>query len=131
METLGFIIVFALIFILHKKGIIRFRVQTKIWYKSFHTPKSYKASYKKFDGIEYYRFWVKKGSKVTVTYDVSVESGSLLLEFWHTTKSIYFQQEFNQSASGAFSFIANKRMYTLRLEGLNTKGECEVQVEKK
>jgi hypothetical protein len=112
MEILGFLIVGTIFLILHRKGIIRIRMQTKRFFKASYSPNRYKVSYKKFDGIEYHRFWVKKGSKVTVQYDVTVESGALLLEFWHTTKSSYFQKEFFESESGAFSFKATKRLYS-------------------
>lgn len=131
MEFVGILIISIIYFILHKKGIVRLRSQTQIFWKASYTPNRYKVSYKKFDGVEYHRFWVKKGSKVTVSYDVTVETGSLLVEFWHTTKKSYFRKEFNTDESGAFSFKADKRMYTLRLEGFHTKGGCIVELEKK
>lgn len=130
MEFVGILIISIIFFILHKKGIVTLRMQTQIFWKASYTPNRYKVSYKKFDGVEYHRFWVRKGSKVIVSYDVTVETGSLLVEFWRTTKKSYFRKEFTSDESGAFSFHADKRMYTLRLEGFHTKGGCIVGLEK-
>lgn len=130
MEFLGVIIIGIIFYILHQKGIVRIRSLTKLFWKATYTPSRYKVSYKKFDGVEYHRFLVKKGSKVTVSYDVTVEEGSLLIEFWRTTKKSYFRKEFTADESGAFCFRADDRMYTLRLEGFHTKGGCRVELEK-
>lgn len=107
-----------------------FKSQTYIFYKMRRTSNRLSVSYKKFDGLERYSFWIKKGSKVTVSYDVTVEAGSLILEWSDIKNKHYFQKEFHENESGSFSFEATRRLYSINIHAKNTKGGCKVELER-
>ena len=121
------VVIFVIVFLyLDKKGIIK--TQTKLFYTYRKTSNRLRVSYKKYDGYDYYRFRLKKGRKVTISYEVTVEEGSLLVE-WRDLKDSYFLKEFHQNESGKFSFETTRSLQSLKLDGKNTKGGCLFEVE--
>src|SRR5699024_4231944 len=87
-----------------------------------------RVSYKKYDGYDYYRFRLKKGRIVTISYEITVEEGSQLVEC-RDLKDSYFLKELHQNESGKFSFETTRSLESLRLDGKNTKGGCLFEVE--
>src|SRR5699024_7981065 len=92
------------------------------------TPKKFGASYKLYDGFEYYHFRLKKVETVTIHYEVSVEKGSLKME-WKDAENSFFQQEFNEDEKGSFTIVTSRRLHSLRLKGIHTKGGCNITIE--
>ncbi|WP_068675120.1 hypothetical protein [Oceanobacillus sp. Castelsardo] len=117
MESISTIILLIIFYILYKKGILCIRSQTYLFYKMKRTSNRLSVSYKKYDGLEHYSFWVKKGSKVTVSYNVTVEVGSLLLEWRDLRNNCYFKKEFYDNESVTFSFEATRRLYSIEIHG--------------
>ncbi|KPH71339.1 hypothetical protein [Oceanobacillus caeni] len=128
LEFIPSVIILTILFALYKKGILSIRRQTYLSHITKKTKNRFRASYKKYNGYHYYCFLVKKGSKVTVSYDVTVEAGSLILEWKDIKMNHYFHKEFYDSQSGSFSFEAERRYYTLKFTGKNTKGGCIVEL---
>lgn len=128
MEVIAGLVILAVLYVLNQKGILRIRRTTKLFYKYKHTLMGLSVSYKKYDGFDCYRFRLKKGRKIKVNYEATVESGSLRLE-WRDSKRSYFNKLFHENESGNFSFEASKRIHILKLEGKDTRGGCKVSLE--
>lgn len=128
MEWIGGLIVLAVLYFLHQKGIIRLRRSIKLFYKYKQSLSGIDISYKKYDGFDYYYFRLKKGQKITVFYEVTVESGSLRLE-WKDSKRTYFNKLFQENDSGHFTYESSKRLHSLKLDGKDTQGGCRVHFE--
>ena len=126
MEVIIGLVILIIVFVLYEKRFLRKR--KAILFKHKKTPKKFGASYKLYDGFDYYHFRLKKGETVTIHYEVSVEKGSLKME-WKDAENSFFQQEFNEDEKGSFTIVTSRRLHSLRLEGIHTKGGCNITIE--
>src|SRR5699024_7059328 len=126
MEVIIGLVILIIVFVLYEKRFLRKR--KAILFKHKKTPKKFRASYKLYDCFDYYHFQIQKGKTVTIYYDVFVEKGYLKME-WKDAENSFFQQEFYQDEKGSFTIVTNRRLHSLRLEGIHTKGGCNVTIE--
>ncbi|MFD1413604.1 hypothetical protein [Oceanobacillus jeddahense] len=117
-----------LAFFLFKNAKIRFISQKNYVHKRFGNKRD--ITYKKFHGVEYYHFRVKKNEIITVSYDVSVEEGSLRLE-WRDRKDLLHDHTFFESESVEFSFTAKRRIHYIKLEANQTRGGVSIEMIRK
>jgi hypothetical protein len=126
-ELIVFIIIFIIWLILYKKGIVRFKTTTYYGkYRMKRSTKHLKMDYRKFDGTEYFNFKFKEGQKITMTYSVIVERGTLKLILNDKNDEI-FTKTFHSNESGEFTFTTVSKRYSITLESNDTKGSCEIQ----
>src|SRR5690625_1881456 len=81
--------------------------------------------------MEKHPFKIKKGEDTTLNYNVSVQSGSLILKFINDTY-VVFEEEFTSDQQGSFSFTPSSRIQIITVIGndLNatTRGEAETSL---
>ncbi|MFD1707645.1 hypothetical protein ACFSCZ_13015 [Siminovitchia sediminis] len=118
----------GILYLLFKYGKPRF--VKKIHYVYKHFGNKLKVSYKKFHGFNYYYFRVKKDETVSVRYNVTVEEGSLTLE-WRDSKSLLFSKTFHENDDGEFTFTAKKKLHSLKLEADHSRGGCRIELIRK
>ncbi len=114
-----------LICLFFKKGKLRLVTKINYVYKRFGNKLN--ISYKRFHGFDYYYFRVKKHENVTVRYDVSVEEGSLTLE-WRDSQDLIYNQTFFENERGEFIFTANMRLHSLKLVADQTRGGALIEL---
>ncbi|WP_025027301.1 hypothetical protein [Caldalkalibacillus mannanilyticus] len=126
LQLIPFTILIIIAWVLHKKGILSFRITTKIKYVASYTPLSFKASYQTFDGFEYFYFRFKKGSKLTMKYTATVEKGTLTIEL-RNRKGHVFTEVITSDHEGEYHFTAQNLLHSIRLDGEKAGGACSVQ----
>ncbi|MCJ0930675.1 hypothetical protein MST22_05860 [Virgibacillus halodenitrificans] len=126
-EAISILLIIGIGIILYKKGILRFMSTKKINYTYKKLQNSLKVRYKKFTGIEYYYFKLKKGVSYTLKFDVTVEEGALDLE-WRSFKGVVDKKRFEADGNGELTVTASTRLHSVRLEGSDTKGGCVIEV---
>lgn len=125
-ETISTLIVITIVtFIFLRYG--RIRTVTHINYIARKRKNNFRVKYKKFDGIEYYHFRLRKQENITIKYNVTVEKGSLTIE-WRDRKNTFFQKTFSESSEGEFHYKTELKLHTLKLEAEHTKGGCQLEL---
>ncbi|MDX8047195.1 hypothetical protein SH601_14490 [Gracilibacillus sp. S3-1-1] len=123
------LIIIAIIYFLYKKGItkqIKFpTIHNKLVLKRDMNRKL-SMSYKTYNGVENYLFFMKQAKSYTLKYDVKVKAGSLIL-ICKKGKDVLFEKKFTQDEQGAISFTAEHKRYNLLVIGNYTKGGCYVE----
>ncbi|HLS60312.1 MAG TPA: hypothetical protein VK044_04180 [Virgibacillus sp.] len=126
---LGVSLIIIAVYFLHKKGIIKnakFPI-IRFAYRSIPTKNKLTVSYKLYNGMEKHPFKIKKGEDTTLNYNVSVQSGSLILKFINDTY-VVFEEEFTSDQQGSFSFTPSSRIQIITVIGNFTKGGCDVEI---
>ncbi|MFS0562248.1 hypothetical protein AB1K91_16035 [Terribacillus sp. 179-K 1B1 HS] len=86
-------------------------------------------TYGKFNGFDYYYFKFKPDHMVTLSYEVEVEEGELMLE-WRDRKRLIWRETFSEDAQGKVTAKTKHRRYSIRVEGKHTKGGCRIHFAK-
>lgn len=123
-DIVGFIIIVLIFAVL-----VRFRVikmVSKNGYKYKQTKRVLNLTYKKFNGFDYYYFKFNQGKMITLSYNVEVQEGELILE-WRDRKQLLWQEAFTENAQGSITAQTQYRRYSVRVEGKHTKGGCLIQ----
>lgn len=86
-----------------------------------------KASYQLYEGPQTSTISLEAEERVTLNYDVVVESGSLTLTITDPDKEILWQEVFESSNSGVFVFEADQDgRYSLTTDGRKTQGGFDI-----
>ncbi|WP_366248537.1 hypothetical protein [Terribacillus aidingensis] len=123
-DIIGFIIIILIFAVLVKFRVIR--IVSKNGYKYKQTKHELNLTYKKFNGFDYYYFKFNQGKLITLSYDVEVQEGELILE-WHDRKQLLWKEAFTENTQGSFTAQTHYRRYSVRIEGKHTKGGCRLQ----
>lgn len=115
----------AVIYLLFRYG--KLRKVTKIKYIYKHFGKQLSVRYRKFHGFDYYYFRLIKQEETILAYEVTVEEGSLTLE-WRDSKNLLFTKTFTSDETGEFKFTPERRLHSVKLEAEHTRGGCKVEI---
>ncbi|MEN2767220.1 hypothetical protein [Ornithinibacillus xuwenensis] len=128
-STILFILFFIIIMILVKKGVLSISQQRGFVYKKGNRKVS--LSYQYFNGIQDSTFRFTPGQKVTIHYHITVEQGQFILLIGRTfskQENAIFEEKYNLNSEGEITFIPNEHSYVIRMEGIKTKGGCQIEV---
>lgn len=123
-NVIALIIMTIIVIVLIRKK--KFKTSIKWGYFYKHVGKSLSISYKKFTGVEYYQFVLSKEETVTISYEVTVEEGELVLE-WSDGKQIVWKEKFEEDKRGTLTILTAHRIHLIKVEGEKTKGGCRIQ----
>lgn len=130
LECLPLLIVAAIIYFLVKKGHARIVLTRTDWFRYFKTTKSIRCSYRYFSGIKDYDFLLKKGRPVTMQYEAKIEKGKLiimLLKFASPEKNALERIVLDSDTVGEVTITPPSSVLYVRLEGIKTKGGCNIK----
>lgn len=122
-EFIPIVIVLVLIYFIAKKG--GFTTLSNYVYK--RKGDRIDMRYKKFIGLEYYRFWLRNIDTFTFHYHVTIEAGSLIVELRNRDKC-FFKQEFVSGESGSITYNTNRTLHWVKLKGKNTRGGYHIDI---
>jgi len=124
-DIITLIIIAIIIFIFIKFRILRISTRTYRNYRWKVTPRRLKVSYTKFDGTEFFQFYLKKDQQMKMNYSITVENGSVTIHLCNRKGEI-FTKNFTENEEGQFTFQTIGRLYSVELTGENTKGGCSI-----
>jgi hypothetical protein len=127
-DVIGFIIIVLIFAVLIKFRVIK--IVSKNGYKYKQSNHELTLTYKKFNGFDYYYFKFSQGRTMTLSYDVEVDEGELILE-WRDRKQLLWQEVFTENTQGSITAQTHNRRYSVRIEGKHTKGGCRIQFTEK
>lgn len=123
-KVLGIIYVvtlFAVFWILWKKGILRFRIGAYLGYSQFHNRRSCRAKYSLFNGEKSFYFRFQRETTVTLKYSVKVEKGAITMNLRNKAGEL-LTKTFSEDEEGEFEFITKGKWHSLHFDGQKTKG---------
>lgn len=124
------LIALAILYYLNKKGIINVRFPPlRIGYVTSYSTKKFHSSYVLYNQINKHELIVKPEKPVTLTYDVSVARGSLLLKVINNNE-VVFEKKFkaNMDEEDVITFTPKSRLLMVRTIGYYTTGGCDVNI---
>ncbi|WP_042144001.1 hypothetical protein [Paucisalibacillus sp. EB02] len=122
------IVLMVIIAILTKKNILT--LTQKSSYKYVKGPRKATFSYKYFNGIEHFQFEFIPNQPVTIHYQMEVEQGQLVLLIgrpYTKERNADIHKLFTESTNGSIEFTPTQIYYTIRLEGLKTRGSARIE----
>ncbi|SDD26659.1 hypothetical protein SAMN05421663_108126 [Terribacillus halophilus] len=122
-NVIAIIIFLILIGLLIKLRVVKIVSKKDFTYKQFKQQLS--ITYGKFNGFDYYYFKFKPDQMVTLSYEVEVKEGELMLE-WRDRKQVIWRETFCEDAQGTVTAKTKHCRYSIRVEGKHTKGECRI-----
>jgi hypothetical protein len=117
---------FAVFWILWKKGILRFRIGAYLGYSQFHNRRSCRAKYKLFNGCRSFYFRFQKETPVTLKYSVRVEKGTITMNLRNKAGEL-LTKTFLEDEEGEFEFMTKRKWHSLHFDGQKTKGSYSAE----
>ena len=117
---------FAVFWILWRKGILRFRIGAYLGYTQFHNRRSCRAKYSLFNGEKSFYFRFQKETSVILKYSVRVEKGTITMNLRNKAGEI-LSKTFSEDEEGEFEFITKNKWYSLHFDGQKTKGSYSAE----
>ena len=118
---------FAVFWILWKKGILRFRIGAYLGYTQFHNRRSCRAKYRLFNGEKSFYFRFQKETTVTLKYAVKVQKGTITMNLRNKTGEL-LTKAFSEDEEGEFEFMTKSKWYSLHFDGRKTKGRYSAEI---
>ena len=117
---------FAVFWILWKKGILRFRIGAYLGYTQFHNRRSCRAKYSLFNGEKSFYFRFQKETVVTLKYAVKVEKGTITMNLRNKAGEL-LTKTFSEDEEGEFEFMTKSKWHSLHFDGRKTKGSYSAE----
>lgn len=99
----------------------------KVGWVGMNVGNEMKASYHLFDGPQTSTIHLDAGEEVTLSYEVTVDSGTLSLTLTDPDRQMIWEETFEDAGAGIFTFEADQDgRYALTTTGEETQGGFEI-----
>lgn len=111
-----------ILFVLYKFNIVK--IPARLFFVDRYSSKKLTLKYKRFNGGYHHNFRLKEGKSYVAHYRIVVENGAVMIRL----KDV-FEKTFDHNETGTFQFRAFSNIQSIFVEGDQTKGSCEVELE--
>lgn len=114
-----------ILYLLIKYGVLH--VTTMNNYKYNRSGNQINMTYKKLHGSQFAHFIFPKGVTATLNIDVTIEQGTLKVE-WRDGRKLLYEKTFHESGQASFTFTSKFPLHYVKVTGSKAKGRFRLDV---